>query len=121
MAEHPLDKIYVRDLVCRCIVGINPDERVKKQEVTINLVLHADLQQACQTDDINHTVDYKVIKERVLEMVEHSEFLLVEKLAEEIAAVCLEAAQVERVQVSVDKPGALRFARSVAVEITRGH
>jgi dihydroneopterin aldolase/D-erythro-7,8-dihydroneopterin triphosphate epimerase len=38
----------------------------------------------------------------------------------EIADLCLENPQVERVQVSVEKPGALRFARSVGITIERG-
>jgi len=43
----------------------------------------------------------------------------VEKLAQQIADCCLNAEGVQKVQVTVDKPGALRFARSVAVEIIR--
>ena len=52
-------------------------------------------------------------------MVEASTFFLVEKLAAEIARICLSDDRVERAVVRVDKPGALRFARSVAVEIER--
>jgi 2-amino-4-hydroxy-6-hydroxymethyldihydropteridine diphosphokinase len=43
----------------------------------------------------------------------------VEKMVAEIAATCLEDPGVERVVVRVEKPGALRFARSVGVEIER--
>jgi dihydroneopterin aldolase/D-erythro-7,8-dihydroneopterin triphosphate epimerase len=119
MADRPLDKIYVRDLVCRCIIGINPEERTNKQDVTINLVLEADLSAAGQTDDIADTVDYKQIKKNVLRMAEGSSFLLVERLAQRVADICLECPEVIRAHVTIDKPGALRFARSVAVEITR--
>ncbi len=52
-------------------------------------------------------------------MVEASSFNLIETLAEKIAEVCLEDARVRRADVTVEKPGALRFARTVAVEITR--
>ncbi len=40
-------------------------------------------------------------------------------MAAEIAAICLEDPRVEEVSVRVEKPGALRFARSVGVEIHR--
>lgn len=113
------DRIYIRDLATRCIVGINPDERVNKQEVIINIVLEADLSKAGASDNIDDTVDYKRIKQAVLELVEKSEFLLIERLADAIAQVCLREPRVHAVQVTLDKPGALRFARSVAVEITR--
>jgi len=114
-----LDRIYIRDLGVRCIVGIFPDERREKQDIIINIVLHADLREACRTDDIAATVDYKAVKKRVLALVEQSSFLLVERLAQAIADACLEDARVQRVEVTVDKPGALRFARSAAVSITR--
>ena len=45
---------------------------------------------------------------------------LVERLAEEVAQLCLREPRVERVQVSLKKPGAVRFARSVGVTIERG-
>jgi FolB domain-containing protein len=55
----------------------------------------------------------------VREFVESSSFFLVEKLATEVARLCLRDPKVERVDVRVEKPGALRFARTVAVEISR--
>lgn len=114
-----LDRVYIRDLEVRCIVGIFPDERREKQDVIINIVLHADLREACRTDDIAATVDYKAVKKRVLALVENSSYQLVERLAQSIADVCLADIRVQRVEVTVDKPGALRFARSAAVSIVR--
>jgi D-erythro-7,8-dihydroneopterin triphosphate epimerase len=119
MAETPLDRIHIRDLQARCIVGIFPHEREHLQEVVLNITMHADLSTACRSDRIEDTVDYKGIKKRVLAMVESSSFFLIERMAEEAASICLEDPRVRKVDVSVDKPGALRFARSVAVEITR--
>ena len=120
MAEATLDKIHIRDLALRCMVGINDWERHKKQDVLVNITLWADLGRACRTDDIADTVDYKAVKERAAAMVESSSYNLIERLAEAIAQECLAHPLVQRVRVSVDKPGALRFARSVGVEIERG-
>ena len=53
------------------------------------------------------------------ELVEGSEFQLVESLAESVAALCLRDERVTRVRVSLQKPGALRFAASVGVTIER--
>jgi FolB domain-containing protein len=119
MVEGPLDMIHIRDLTIRCIVGIYPHERREKQDVNINITLHADLRKAGRTDCIEDTVDYKSVKKRVLAMVEASEFYLVEKLAERVAEICLEGQGVQAVRVLVGKPGALRFARTVGVEIFR--
>jgi dihydroneopterin aldolase/D-erythro-7,8-dihydroneopterin triphosphate epimerase len=113
------DKIHIRDLHLRCIIGAYEHERRDKQDVAINITLYADLSTARQTDRIEDTVDYKACKKRVLATVEESACRLVEHLAERVAQACLIDTRVRRVRVTVDKPGALRFARSVAVEITR--
>ncbi len=113
------DQILIRDLLLRTIIGINDEERRDRQDVLINIVLYADLRRAGHSDDIQDAVNYRTLVKRVIKLVEESQFYLVEKLADEIAAICLEDARVERVQVRVEKPGALRFARSVGVELDR--
>jgi FolB domain-containing protein len=119
MAEKRLDKIYIRDLALRCILGINDEERREKNDVLINITLHADLFTACLTDAIEDTVDYRALKKRIIETVERSSSHLVEHLAERVADLCLEDPRVKRVKVCIDKPGALRFARSVGIEVVR--
>ncbi len=114
-----MDRIFIRDLMLRCIIGIYPDERQEKQDIIINAVLECDLSKAHETDRIEDTINYKSIKKDVVRMVEESEYQLIETLAERVAEICLRDPKVDRTTVTVDKPGALRFARSVAVEITR--
>jgi len=114
-----VDRIVIEDLFLRCIVGINPEERIKQQDVNLRIVLHADLRQAGRTDDLKDTVNYKAVKVAVRELVEGSSFLLIEKLANEVARRCLDDPRVEQVEVRLEKPGALRFARTVAVDICR--
>lgn len=115
----PLDRITIRDLEFRCIIGINDDERREKQDVVVNLTLGADLRAACRSDDIADTIDYKDLKKRILALAETSRFFLVEALAQAIADLCLANARVQEATVRVEKPTALRFARTVGVEITR--
>lgn len=119
MADPPLDRIHIRDLHVRCIIGIYDDERREKQDVVFNITLYANLRQAGKTDRIENTINYKSLKKSILKMAQASEFFLIETLAERIAEISLAEPAVQRVDVCVDKPGALRFARSVAVEITR--
>ena len=118
-AKRQLDRIAIRELSARCVIAIKDWERKKPQEISISVTLHADLSAACRSDDIGDTVDYKQLKQQILAFVEDSRFFLIERLADGIAELCLAQPRVERVDVVVDKLGALRFARSVAVEITR--
>ncbi len=117
--ENVLDRICICDLLARCILGINDSERRDKQDVLINLAIYADMRKAGKSDRIEDTVDYRALKKRVLAMAEGSQFFLEEALAEAIAGLCLDQPKVMRVDVRVEKPNALRFARSVAVEISR--
>ena len=114
-----MDRIRICDLLVRCILGINESERREKQDVVISLALYTDLHKAGKSDRIEDTVDYRALKKRILSMVESSQYFLVEALAEAIAELCLDQQGVRQVDVCVEKPHALRFSRSVAVEITR--
>lgn len=113
------DQIHIKDLLLRTIIGINEEERRNRQDVLINIVLYADTRAAGDSDDIADAVNYRTLTKRIIAMTEASQFFLVEKLAAEIAGICLEDPRVAAVDVRVEKPGALRFARSVGVEIHR--
>ncbi|MCX7010607.1 MAG: dihydroneopterin aldolase [Kiritimatiellaeota bacterium] len=101
------------------MIGIFPEERREKQDIIINVVLEADLAAAAASDQLTDTVDYKALKKKILALVDTSAFNLIEALADRIARLALEDRRVRRAKVMVDKPGALRFARSVAVEVSR--
>ncbi len=120
MAEPLLDTIRIQGLLVRCIVGVHDEERTKRQDVILDIALHADLRTACESDRIGDTVDYKSVKKAVFQLVENSSFFLIERLAEAVAQCCLEHSPVVQcVEVHVGKPGALRFAQTVSVEIVR--
>lgn len=115
-----MDKIHIRDLALRCIIGIYPFERKARQDVVLNITMDTRAhRKAARTDRIEDAVDYKEITKDIIKLVEGSNFQLIETMAEKVAERCLANPKVSAVQVSVDKPGALRFARSVAVEIFR--
>ncbi|UDQ99208.1 dihydroneopterin aldolase [Lentisphaerota bacterium WC36G] len=116
-----MDKIFIRDLRLKTIIGTFPHERKAKQEVLINITLECNLQNAMQSDELSDTVNYKQIKLDIKEIVENSQFFLIERLAGAIVDKVLLTKGVLRCTVTVDKPNALRFSRSVAVEITRSN
>jgi D-erythro-7,8-dihydroneopterin triphosphate epimerase len=115
----PVDRIRIRDLSVRCIIGVDEEERRQKQDVIINIAISTDLRRPGRSDDFAEALDYSALKKEVVALVENSRRRLLEALAEDIAGLCLAAPAVKAVRVTVDKPGALRFARSVAVEIVR--
>jgi FolB domain-containing protein len=114
------DTLVIKDLLVRIVLGVAEEERRDKQDTLISIALATDTAIPGKTDNIEDAVNYRTITKRVLALAEQSAFRLIERFAEEIAALCLEEPRVKGVRVTVEKPGALRFARSVCVTIERG-
>ena len=121
-----MDQIIIRGLLVRGIVGINPDERTKKQDILIDATLWADTRRAAATDDIEDAVNYRTITKAMIDHLEQGAPMLVERLAAELVGICFDADPgvrpfLERSSnsLTVVKPGALRFAESVGVTIRR--
>src|SRR5262245_26451865 len=107
--------IRIKNLRLRTINGIYDWEREHKQDFIINATIEFDGNKASQTDRIEDTVDYKRINKRIIELVESSQYFLLEKLADAILQNIMEDPRVLKAHVEVDKPHALRFADSVSV------
>ena len=114
-----MDKILIKNLRARGIIGVNDWEREKPQEILINIEIDAELHMAGELDSIEHTVNYRTVAKKALEIAESSGKYTVEALAHAIAAAALEDDRTLRVRVRVEKPGAVRFADSVGVEVVR--
>lgn len=114
-----MDKIVIKDLLLRGILGLNPEERVKRQDILINVVMYHDITKAGETDDVSHSVNYKTVTKWIIDRVENGDDLTVEKLVLDIARQIVVVHNVARVHVRVEKPTALRFAGSVGIEIER--
>ena len=113
------DKIIIHDLLLRGIIGLNDWEREKKQDILINMTLFTDTRPGALDDDPERILNYRTITKAVIAHVEQASYYTVEALAEAIARICVVDHAAERVIVRVEKPGALRFAHSVGVEIER--
>ena len=72
------------------------------------------------SEDIADALDYKSVAKRLISFVEGSEFLLVETLAERIAAIVLEEFSVPWLRLRLGKPGAVTGSKDVGVIIERG-
>lgn len=120
MREDEGDRIDIVGLTVPTIIGIFGWERKVRQEVSLDLTLWTDVKRAGRTDRIEDALDYKSVSKRLQGFVGKSRFFLLERLAEEVAAILLGEFGARQVRVRVEKPGALRGARTVAVTITRG-
>ena len=113
------DRIFIRDLRVRCIVGARPAERIRLQELVINVIITADLSRAAAADDLACTIDYAALASRLAEHVRRRRACLLETLAGELAALILRDGRAAEVTVRLEKPGALAQAAAAGVELTR--
>jgi FolB domain-containing protein len=114
-----MDKVFIKDLVARGIIGINDWEREKPQEILVNIILETDIRKAGELDDLEYSVNYRTIAKKALAHAETAQRLTVEALVTDLARICLTEPGVQKATVRVEKPGAVRFAESVGVEIER--
>jgi dihydroneopterin aldolase len=115
-----MDIVYLNDLRIDTVVGIYDWERRTRQTVILDIEMGTDIRKAAETDDIRHTIDYKAVAKRLFDFVGTSEFHLVEKLAESVAAILLQEFNVSWCRVRLNKKGALRGVRDVGIIVERG-
>ena len=102
--------------------GVFPEERVEGQLFIVDVVLHLSLAAAAAGDDLESTVHYGELANRVVRAVETDPVDLIETVAERVAQIALSYPVVDEVTVTVHKPSApieVPFS-DVSVTIRRG-
>lgn len=109
-------RIKVKDLLLRTYIGFNPDELVNKQDVIINFEIETDIpKEAMEADEPLDILDYKTITKKIISLVQEGRFKLLEVLTQKVLDLIMEEERVQWARVEVDKPHALRFAKSVSL------
>ncbi|KAJ3149346.1 trifunctional dihydropteroate synthetase [Geranomyces michiganensis] len=114
-----MDKILVKNLSVRNIIGVDSWERSKRQPLTISITVHQALDASGETDLLSQTISYGTVAKVAQEFSERTAYRSVEALASGIARVCVRECGAPRVTVRVEKPRALLHAACAGVEITR--
>ncbi len=115
-----MDLVYIRELEVETVIGIYDWEREIRQRVCLDLEMGTDIRQAANTEDIDTTLNYKSVSDRLIAFIEQSEFLLVETMAEQIAEIVMSEFDVRWLRLRLGKPGAVPAAKDVGVIIERG-
>jgi 7,8-dihydroneopterin aldolase/epimerase/oxygenase len=115
------DRVTLRGIQGRGRHGVLASERAHGQVFLVDLVIGLDTRKAADSDDLDHTVDYSLLAERTVHLIEGEPVDLIETLAARIAEACLTEPVVDQVEVTVHKPQApvaVPFA-DVSVTIVR--
>ena len=118
-----MDKITIQDLEVFGYHGVLEEEALLGQKFLITAVMSLDLRRAGRTDDIKETIDYGEVCQFIKKLVETERYLLIERLAEELATgLLLGFPKLTGVEITVKKPWAPVQVPldTVAVTISRG-
>ena len=115
-----MDIIFIDDLRASTMIGIYPRERALPQTVAISLQIGTSTASAGASDDINDTIDYAMVVERVRSELAGRHFNLLERLAEYVATLLIEEFGAPWVRVSIAKLGMMHAVHRVGVTIERG-
>ena len=112
------DKIFIKNLVIPCKIGVLEEERSKEQDIIVDLEIFRELREAGITDDIDKTVNYSLIRQKISDAVSTGESRLLETVAQKIASLLLEDTETRKVTVRIRKK---KYSQDplIGIEITR--
>ena len=112
--------IRVKDLSLRTFIGFKPHEKKHKQDVLIQLEVEVETSMVEHNDDYQTDgfYDYRSMTKSVIKLVEESSFDLLEALTRKVLDEIMSNPLVKKAKVEIEKPHALRYSRTVSVEMS---
>lgn len=111
-------RVFIRDLVLTCRIGVHQHEKLADQRIRINLELDARTASAIG-DDLDNVVCYGELMTGIRHAVGRGHVNLAETLAERILDMCLADRRVEAARVTIEKLDVFPEAASVGVAFER--
>ena len=113
-----MDKIFIQNLRIRTTIGVLPHERKYPQLIVISLEIFFS-GKAKNSDQISDALDYDAICSQTVELVQKTNFKLIERLAEEVAQSIIKKFGADKINVLLIKPNALKHSSEVGIQISR--
>ena len=115
-----MDKVFINQLSVVTTIGVYDWEQQIQQRLILDIEMAHNNQAAGASDNVQDALDYAKVSQAVIAHVEQGRFLLVERVAEEIASLIMTQFAVPWVRIKVTKPTAVVQAQGVGVIIERG-
>ncbi|CAH8205973.1 MULTISPECIES: bifunctional dihydroneopterin aldolase/7,8-dihydroneopterin epimerase [Vibrio] len=116
-----MDKVFIEQLSVITTIGVYDWEQEIKQKLVLDIEMAHNNRPAGKSDDVNDALDYSQVSQAVIEHIQNGRFLLVERVAEEVAELIMQRFSVPWIKIRLTKPGAVAQASGVGVVIERGH
>jgi len=112
------ETIHLVNLRVECIIGVNPDERVREQPLIVSLSFPASFAAAARNDDLRRTVNYSEVAEAIRAFARAGQYRLLETLARRLAAHLGARFGLARLSLHLRKPQAVAGSDGPAVSLT---
>ena len=115
-----MDTIFISELKLDASIGIYAWEHEVPQTIQLDIELAVDASRCARSGRIADTVDYAKVVARIRDTLCGRHFTLIEKLAEELAAMILREFATPWVRISIAKLAPLRGVKKLGLTIERG-
>ena len=109
--------VFVKDFIIEEIIGFYKHEKEKKQKIIFNIALDIDQNSLPNEKDIKSIVDYEKITNKLENLTKSKKYNFLESLAEDSFKEIFEDKRINSVTIKIEKPEAIRNAKSVGVEV----
>jgi len=109
--------IFIKDFIIEEIIGFYKHEKIKKQKIKFNIVLNIDQNSLPDERDIKSIVNYEIITNKLENLTKSKKYNFLESLAEDSFKEIFEDKRINSVAIKIEKPEAIRKAKSVGVEV----
>lgn len=114
-----MDIIFLEQVIVETTLGVPDWERLKPQNIVLDIEISCDFATSCKTDTIGDTIDYGIVVNRIRETLTKHSFKLVEALAEHVCQLILSEFNANHVKIKVAKPAVLPGLKALGVIIER--
>ncbi len=115
-----IDHIFIEELTVFAQIGVYDWEQQIKQKLVFDLEMAWDCHQAAETDDVQYCLNYAEVSAFILDYVQSKPFLLIERVAYEVAEQLQQRFSIRWLRLKLSKPKAVAQARNVGIIIERG-
>ena len=115
-----MDRVFIEELTVFAQIGGYDWEQQIKQKLVFDLEMAWDCKQSAETDDVAYCLNYAEVSQVIIDYVESKPFLLIERVAYEVADLLESRYQLQGLKIKLSKPKAVAQAQNVGVLIVRG-
>ena len=112
-------KVLITDLTLLMSIGIHKFEKIKKQEVRLNININISPSLFPDENKLNSIVNYETIIKNITKIAKKEHYELLETLAEDIFAELFRDRNINKIMLKIEKTQIIKNTSSVGIEITK--